>query len=72
MDYEYVVTSAYDGKEPHWTQRYEKEYGAWEVFFQCVDWGFANEYRTVNLYTPTGKCYTKIFYRKDREVKVIA
>jgi hypothetical protein len=23
----------------------------------------ADEYSTVNLYTPTGKCYTKNFYR---------
>jgi hypothetical protein len=32
MDYEYVITSAYDSQEPHWTQRYEKEFGAWENF----------------------------------------
>ena len=43
MEYEYVITSAYDGKAPHWTQRYENEYGAWENFFLFTDWGFADE-----------------------------
>jgi hypothetical protein len=28
----------------------------------------ANEYSTVNIYTHTGKCYTKIFYRDGRVV----
>jgi hypothetical protein len=28
----------------------------------------ADEYATVNLYTPTGKCYTKLFYRDGRVV----
>jgi hypothetical protein len=26
------------------------------------------EYSTVNIYTNTGKCYTKIFYRDGRVV----
>lgn len=68
----YKITSAYDGQAPHWEQTYENEFGAWEIFFNFIDWGFADEYRTVNLYTPAGKCYTKIFYRKNREIKVIA
>jgi hypothetical protein len=71
MDYEYVITSANDGQAPHWTQRYEQEFGAWENFFLFTDHGMASEYRTVNLYTPTGKCYTKIFYRGGK-VKVVA
>ena len=29
MEYEYVITSAYDSNEPHWTQRYENEYSEW-------------------------------------------
>jgi hypothetical protein len=71
MEYEYAVTSAYDGHAPHWTQRYENEFGAWESFFRFTDWGMANEYRTVNISTPTGKMYTKIFYRNG-EVQVKA
>jgi hypothetical protein len=71
MEYEYAVTSAYDGHAPHWVQRYENEFGAWESFFRFTDWGMANEYRTVNISTPTGKMYTKLFYRNG-EVQVKA
>ena len=67
----YKITSAYDGQAPHWEQTYENEFGAWENFFLFTDCGLANEYRTVNISTPTGKMYTKIFYRNG-EVKVIA
>jgi hypothetical protein len=28
----------------------------------------ADEYSTVNIYTPTGKCHTKLFYRDGRVV----
>ena len=67
MEYEYLVTCQYDYMEkPHWEQRYESEFGAWESFFRFTDWGMANEYSTVNIYTPTGKCYTKVFYRDGR------
>jgi hypothetical protein len=67
MDYEYLITCQYDSEaEPHWQQRYENEFGAWESFFRFTDWGMADEYSTVNLYTPTGKCYTKVFYRDGR------
>ena len=59
----YKLTSSYDGQTPHWSAPYEDEFGAWENFFLFTDWGMAKEYRTVNLYTPTGKCYTKVFYR---------
>jgi hypothetical protein len=68
MEYEYVITSANDGQAPHWTQRYENEFGAWESFFRFTDWGMANEYRTVNISTPTGKMYTKTFYRDGRVI----
>jgi hypothetical protein len=67
----YKLTSALDGQAPHWSAEYENEFGAWETFFRFTDWGFANEYRTVNLSTPTGKMYTKIFYRNG-DVKVVA
>lgn len=64
----YKITSAYDGHAPHWEQEYEIELGAWENFFKFTDWGMANEYRTVNISTPTGKMYTKIFYRSGEVV----
>jgi hypothetical protein len=28
----------------------------------------ADKFSTVNLYTPSGKCYTKVFYREGRKV----
>jgi hypothetical protein len=65
MEYEYVITTAYDGHEPHWTQRYEKAFGAWESFFRFTDWGMGNEYRTVTLTTPDGEV-SKTFYRDGR------
>jgi hypothetical protein len=64
----YKITLAYDSNAPHWSNEYEDEMQAWKDFFAFVDWGFADEYSTVNLHTPSGKCYTKIFYRKDRRV----
>ena len=59
----YRRTCAYDGNSHHWSAEYETEFGAWENFFRFTDWGTANEYSTVNLSTPTGKMYTKVFYR---------
>jgi hypothetical protein len=64
----YKITSAYDGHAPHWSMEYENEFGAWENFFKFTDWGMANEYRTVNLSTPSGKMHTKIFYRGGKVV----
>ena len=64
----YKITIAYDSNTPHWTKPYNDEMEAWKDFFSFTDWGFANEYSTVNLYTPTGKCYTKVFYRENRKV----
>ena len=66
----YKLTCAYDSNAPHWSAEYENEFGAWENFFLFTDWGFADEYATVNLYTPSGKCYTKLFYREGRRVVV--
>jgi hypothetical protein len=69
MEYTYAVTCQYDYEEsPHWTKRYDDELEAWQSFFSFTDWGLANEYSTVNISTPTGKMYTKIFYREGRKV----
>ena len=64
----YKITVQYDNQPIHWTQTYSDELQAHKEFAKFVDWGFADEYSTVNLHTPTGKCYTKIFYREGRRV----
>lgn len=68
-EYSYAVTCRYDFEEsPHWIKRYSDELQAWESFFSFKDWGMANEHSTVNISTPTGKMYTKIFYRNGKVV----
>ena len=69
-EYLYAVTVAYDSEPVHWTGRYSDALTAVNSFNEIVDWGFADEYATVNLYTPSGKCYTKLFYREGRRVVV--
>jgi hypothetical protein len=64
----YKITLAYDEHAPHWSKEYENEFEAWKDFFAFTDWGFANEYSTLNIYTPALKCFTKIFYRENRKV----
>ena len=65
----YRLTVRYDeNPELVWDSEIADEKIAWNEFFLFKDWGFANEFSTVNLYTPSGKCYTKIFYREDRRV----
>ena len=64
----YKITIAYDEKPIHWTKEYSDELQAHKAFAGFTDWGFANEYSTVNLYTPSLKCYTKVFYREGRKV----
>lgn len=67
----YKITVAYDGNAPHWQKDYENEYDAWREFFNFIDWGFAMEYATVNLYNPQLKCFTKVFHREGRRVVTI-
>jgi len=65
----YKVTCQYDFEEsPHWSANYADEFEAWKSFFSFTDWGMANEYSTVNIYTPELKCYTKVFYRSGMVV----
>jgi len=59
----YQITVAYDGKPIHFNKNYADALEAFTAFLSFVDWGFANEFSTVNLMTPTGKMYTKNFYR---------
>ena len=65
----YKINVANDGNAPHWEREYADELNAHTEFAKFVDWGFADEYSTINLFTPSGKCYTKIFYRNGKVVK---
>ena len=65
----YKITCTYDGDittRKMW--QYADALDAFTNFDKFTDWGFADEYSTVNLELPTGKMYTKIFYREGRRV----
>ena len=65
----YKITVTYDeNPAPDYVFQYSDELQAHKAFASFTDWGFANEYSTVNLYTPALKCYTKIFYREGRRI----
>jgi hypothetical protein len=65
----YKITVAYDENSAHYSKEYSDELNAHEEFAKYIDWGFADEYATINLFTPSGKCYTKIFHRNGKVVK---
>ena len=62
MEYNYSLTFAYDG-ELYFTLRTADLMEAVNAWNKCVDFGTAKEYATYNLSDPTGKMYTKTFYR---------
>jgi hypothetical protein len=64
MKYTYSLTTAYDGELVH-TLRVSDMLEAVEAWTKCVDFGDAKEYATYNLSDPTGKMYTKTFYRNE-------
>jgi hypothetical protein len=65
----YKITVTYDeATTPYFSAQYSDELQAHKEFAKFIDWGFADKYSTVNLFTPSGKCYTKIFYREGRRV----
>lgn len=65
----YKITVRYDENPvPIGIYSYSDALQAFESFAKYTDWGFANEYSTVNLEMPTGKMYTRIFYREGRKV----
>jgi hypothetical protein len=68
MEYNYSLTIAYDGELVSTTRTADmlEIVTAWN---KCVDFGDAKEYATYNLSDPTGKMYTKTFYRNG-EVQV--
>lgn len=62
MEYNYSLTIAYDGELVSTTRTADmlEIVTAWN---KCVDFGDAKEYATYNLSDPSGKMYTKTFYR---------
>ena len=62
MDYNYSLTVSYDGKLVS-TFRTADLLDAVSAWNKCVDFGDAKEYATYNLSDPTGKMFTKNFYR---------
>ena len=62
MEYTYSVTTLYDGELVN-TLRVSDMLQAVDAWTKCVDFGDAKEYATYNLSDPTGKMYTKTFYR---------
>jgi hypothetical protein len=62
MEYNYVLTTYYDG-ELFSTHRISDFMEAHEAWAKCVDYGNATMFATYNLTDPTGKMYTKTFYR---------
>ena len=65
----YTITCTYDSdNNTRKTWKFADALQAFESFEKFKDWGFANEYSIVNLEMPTGKMYTRIFYREGRRV----
>ena len=64
----YQITVSYDGLPIHFNKNYADALEAFTAFLSFTDWGWANEYSTVNLMTNTGKMYTKVFYRGGKVV----
>ena len=62
MDYNYSLTTSYDGELVN-TLRVSDLLEAVTAWNKCVDFGDAKEYATYNLSDPIGKMYTKTFYR---------
>jgi hypothetical protein len=67
MNYEFKITVANDSNAPHWQATYANAFDAVKAFDTFVDVGDGDEFRTVNLFEPNGKCHTKNFYRKVRQ-----
>ena len=67
MEYNYSLTTSYDGELVN-TLRVSDMLEAVNAWTKCVDFGDAKEYATYNLSDPTGKMYTKTFYRNGEVV----
>jgi hypothetical protein len=62
MEYNYSLTTSYDGELIN-TLRVSDMLEAVNAWTKCIDFGDAKEYATYNLSDPTGKMYSKTFYR---------
>lgn len=62
MEYTYSLTTLYDGEIVN-TLRVSDMLEVVNAWNKCVDFGDAKEYATYNMSDPTGKMYTKTFYR---------
>ena len=62
MEYNYALTTSYDGELFHTLRTADtlEAVNAWNKIRDCGD---AKEYATYNLSDPMGKMYTKTFYR---------
>jgi hypothetical protein len=67
MEYTYAITTSYDGELVN-TLRVSDMLEAVDAWTKCVDFGDAKEYATYNLSDPTGKMYTKTFYRNGEVI----
>ncbi len=65
MEYNYSLTTSYDGELVH-TLRVSDMLEAVDAWTKCVDSGDAKEYATYNLSDPIGKMYTKTFYTNGK------
>jgi hypothetical protein len=63
MEYNYVLTTEYDG-EVYSTHRITDFTAAAKSWEQCVDSGNANEFARYTILDPAGLSYTKSFYVK--------
>ena len=61
MEYNYVLTTEYDGK-PYGLHRIVDFTDAAQVWGMCKDSGNAKEFATYTMTDPTGKSFTKTFY----------
>jgi hypothetical protein len=65
----YKITCTYDGDiSTQLTWQHSDALQAFTEFARFTDWGFADEYSTINLEMPDGKMYTKTFYRGGKVV----
>jgi hypothetical protein len=67
MEYNYSITTSYDGELIH-TLRVSDMLEAVDAWNKCVDYGTAKEYATYNLSDPIGKMYTKTFFANGEVV----
>jgi hypothetical protein len=67
MEYLYSVTCTNDNDtSPVWVGRYDNALDAVDIFNKFIDYGDANQYRTINLSEPSGKMHTKVFYSNGK------